>query len=377
MFSRNYPFSSLRTLAVGIAAGLLTALAATGMSQASPKGDLLLDDSFDGPGLGTSWTVTGAAPVVSGGAVTLSNGTDMQWSPGFLECPIIVELENVTFSNITGNGSSAGISFRTLGNGSVSVSGGSQSLSWYLSNTTYVFDYGYAQGGSAGLSPITSGPTYDQTPHTYTFAMETTRSLVYADNWTPGYSEYQLFPTPNSGKSTVGFNTNGTASVSCSRVRAWRAVPSPIRAVRFIERRTTATLDMSAIGLSLQSSNLNFTTYGTLTADKVTSTPPTLPRPALNNTIWNISMSPTNLSSVTTITHTFNVNDLVGAGIDPNSLTGYKSTNNGATWVAVPNCTITLNGANSLFTFGGQTSFSTFAIGYSVFTHVRDWELFE
>lgn len=361
---------------LALAGGWLLAPAPTS-AQAPALGELIFEDNFDGNSLGTSWTVTGTTPpTVAGGEVTVSNGTSIRLAPGFLECPIIFLLDGVRFSNISGQGSGAGLNIRTLGNGSVS-NGGSNGYDWSYYNGQYFEGHGYGQNGLDGYSILSTGPTYDTTARTYTLALDTTGSLIYASGWFPGYYLNSSYPTINSGRSAITLFARETASATCSRVRVYRAVPSTTRQVRFIERRTTATLDFSPYKLTAVSSNFNSTTYGTLTVEQQTSSPATLPRPALNNTIWNVAMSPSNLSSMTTTTHTFNSQDVLALGGDPATLKGYKSVNGGQTWTEVPNCLITLNGANSTFTFGGQSTFSHFAIGYAALSAVREWELYD
>ena len=360
-----------------LAGGWLLAPAAVS-AQAPALGELIFDDNFDGNSLGTSWTVTGyLAPTVEDGEVTVSNGTNIRLDPGFLECPIIFQLDGVRFSNFSGQGADAGLNIHTSGNGSVSYTGGSNGYDWAYYNNQYIEGHGYGQDGYEGYSILNMGSTYDMTSHTYTMALDTTGSIISASGWYPGYYLESSYPPIDSGRSGITLFASGTASVTCSRVRVYRAVPSAARQTRFIARRTTSTLDFSPCKLTAVSSNFNVTTYGTLTVEQQTSSPATLPCPVLNNTIWKVTMLPSNLSNMTTITQSFNSQDVLDAGGDPAKLKGYKSTDNGQTWTEIPNCLITPKGANSTFTFSGQSTYSHFAIGYAAPSAVRDWELYE
>lgn len=345
------------------------------LAQIPQPGELIFEDEFNGNSLGTSWTVTGNPPLVNGGEVTVSNGTRIQLASGFLECPIIFELEGVRFSNIGGS-SGAGLSIRTLGNGSVSNLGGSSTYEWYNSGSQYMEFYSYSQNGLDSTSILSNGPTYDTATRTYTLALDTTGSVMYATGWPPSYMLKSSYPTITSGRSAISLISNGNATITCSAVRAYRSIPSTLRQVRFIERRTTRTLDFSPYKVSAISSNFDFNTYATLVVEEKTmSDNPTFS--VLDNKKWDFSIMPANLNTNTTITHTFNAQDVVAHGADPAALKGFKSADGGQSWYELPNCSVFLNGENSTFTFAGQSTFSTLAIGYQAQSAVGDWQLYD
>jgi hypothetical protein len=332
---------------------------------------LLLVDNFDGTTLDTTtWKITGTV-TVSGGEVHLSGTSSLQLNTGYLQCPLVVKLNGVRFETLSGSSSDLVVQLRSQGNPTVI---GATDYEIFITGTTMMDGIGYGQGSLQGFS---IGNTYNSLPTTpadYTFGYDWDGVSLYINTF---QQIGQGYPTLTAGRVTPALFTAGTASMSCSSIAVYSGFEtSPV--VRYAPKNTTSTLDFGpAIGCVAQVRNNSTQSYGVLTAEKITSSPTNLGgQVPVGGKIWNIS-GMNGLSTSATLTMTVPLAEASSLGLNPAQLQGFKSNDNGQTWISVPGSSVNVSNGNIVFTWGTINSFSHFAIAGSIATSVREWQLYD